>query len=214
MKTTTLTIVFAWVVLDAFSQINIELHGGLTSSIFKVKEIQPGSVAPSFVRRYGYHLGATAGFPVSEISIIETGLFFSSRGTTVENNSFWGFNITLSDLKLNYLEIPLLFSVGHGSFRVFAGPQYSILVAAKSEEHDVKDLFDNGSLELRYGFGFQGKAIGARLSFINGFTAIQVSDYFKWRNNAYTFSVTYALAKSTKTPKSKTSSDIPHRTLD
>lgn len=68
LKRTILTIALVWAVLDAFTQINIELQGGLTSAIIKVKEIQAGNVEPSFVRRYSYHLGAIAGFPVSEFS--------------------------------------------------------------------------------------------------------------------------------------------------
>ncbi|MBX2971225.1 MAG: PorT family protein [Cyclobacteriaceae bacterium] len=197
-----------------YAQPGIELHGGLTSSVIKVKaENGNSSSPPSFVRRYSFHLGLLASFPVSELSAIETGLYLSSRGTTVENNAFWGFDITLSSISINYIEVPFLFTLEPGGFKLFAGPQYSILASAKAEGEDIKRAFETGNLELRYGFAFQANKFGGRLSFINGLTDIYKNPEWRWKNNAYTISITYALVKPKSTAKSK-KSDVPHRTLD
>ncbi len=123
----------------------------------------------------GYHVGGYMNIPLGYNFSLEPGLYYSTKGMTVEQtfsqNSFLKVRADITN-ESHYLDLPVLAKVtlGHG-FQLFAGPQVSYLVANKVRgeagilgftlEQDVD--WDSGLRE--FDFGLTG---GLGYQFING----------------------------------------------
>ena len=105
----------------------------------------------------GFHVGGFAEIKVFDKFFIQPELLYSAQGTKVDGP--FGTN---ADIKLNYLNIPVLAKYYIiDKFSVEAGPQLGILLSAKSEGNDVKD----GTRSVDFGFN-----IGAGYNFTDNFS--------------------------------------------
>ena len=104
--------------------------------------------------KWGANFGLRLGYHFTDFVGIESGLAFSSRGQKYQGELDYfpyGFPNAKSDLsavtKLNYLQVPFLFSTGSepsstSSFRFYTGPQLMFLMSSK-EEVNIKNRVTN-----------------------------------------------------------------------
>lgn len=155
MKIVITLICLACISTNAFSQNDggLELYVGVSSSMLR------GDTDDADISRLNsVHGGFLFLIPMTESFRIKTGLGYSARGANVEGSS----------VKLNYVELPLLFSFGSEKFDFFAGPQFSLLVKSNSSLDETRDF------GIKYGIS-AGEHVFARLLFYHGFS--NVTDY-------------------------------------
>jgi hypothetical protein len=106
----------------------------------------------------GFHVGGLAEIHIVEKFFIQPELLFSTQGA-----KFDGPFGTDGDIKLNYLNIPVLakYYIVDKKFNVEAGPQLGVLLSAKSNGEDFKDYTRSTD------FGFN---LGAGYSFTDNFS--------------------------------------------
>ena len=98
----------------------------------------------------GLVAGLTSTYSINENSGITADLLYSGEG--YQNDG--------SELRLNYLRVPVLYNIFFGelgqSFRpkVYLGPQLGFLLSAESGNTDVKDNMSNFSFGIGAGLGF------------------------------------------------------------
>lgn len=99
----------------------------------------------------GFHVGGLAEIHVVEKFFIQPELLFSAQGTKVDGP--FG---SSADLKLNYLNIPVLakYYFIENKFSVEAGPQLGVLLSAKAEGEDIKDLTRSVDFGFNLGAGY------------------------------------------------------------
>jgi opacity protein-like surface antigen len=98
----------------------------------------------------GFHVGGFAEIHVVEKFFIQPELLFSAQGT-----KFDGPFGTDADLKLNYLNIPVLAKYYIvDKFSVEAGPQLGVLLSAKTDDNDIKDFTRSVDLGFNIGAGY------------------------------------------------------------
>jgi opacity protein-like surface antigen len=99
----------------------------------------------------GFHVGGFAEIHVVEKFFIQPELLYSTQGTKVDGP--FGND---SDVKLNYLNIPVLakYYFIENKFSVEAGPQLGILLSAKSDGSDIKDFTRSTDLGFNIGAGY------------------------------------------------------------
>ncbi|MEG1023752.1 MAG: porin family protein [Flavobacterium sp.] len=99
----------------------------------------------------GFHVGGFAEIHVVEKFFIQPELLYSAQGTKVDGPL--GSDV---DLKLNYLNIPVLakYYFVENKFSVEAGPQLGILLSAKGNGTDVKDLTRSTDFGFNLGAGY------------------------------------------------------------
>lgn len=99
----------------------------------------------------GFHVGGLAEIHVVEKFYIQPELLLSAQGA-----KFDGPFGSDGDLKLNYLNIPVLakYYVVDKKFSVEAGPQLGILLSAKSDGQDFKDYTRSADLGFNLGAGY------------------------------------------------------------
>lgn len=99
----------------------------------------------------GFHVGGLAEIHVVEKFFIQPELLYSAQGTKVD-----GPLGTDADLKLNYLNIPVLakYYFVENKFSVEAGPQLGILLSAKANGNDIKDLTRSTDFGFNLGAGY------------------------------------------------------------
>jgi len=107
----------------------------------------------------GFHVGGLAEIHVVEKFFIQPELLYSTQGTKIDGP--FG---TAGDVKLNYLNIPVLakYYFIENKFSVEAGPQLGFLLSAKAEGEDVKDF----TRSVDFGFN-----LGAGYNFTDNFSA-------------------------------------------
>jgi len=99
----------------------------------------------------GFHVGGFAEIHVVQRFFIQPELLFSTQGTKVDVPS--GAD---SDIKLNYLNIPVLakYYIIDKKFNVEAGPQLGVLLSAKLDGNDIKDFTRSVDLGFNLGAGY------------------------------------------------------------
>ncbi|MEG2100617.1 MAG: porin family protein [Flavobacterium sp.] len=99
----------------------------------------------------GFHVGGLAEIHVVEKFFIQPELLYSAQGTKVD-----GPLGTDADLKLNYLNIPVLakYYFVENKFSVEAGPQLGILLSAKADSNDIKDRTRSTDFGFNFGAGY------------------------------------------------------------
>jgi hypothetical protein len=213
--------VFAIVLSTAFSigyaqKITFDVYGGLVSSTLRGDEdkLLPGDAR--FTRRFAFHGGIGINFPLNDILKINTGLSYTQRGSVIENaeSSIYpvaGF--TYHKVKIDYLELPLLLTVGSEAVYLIAGPQLSFVVNS-----DVRGL-KSDDWGLKYGVGFDlSRYFMAQLLFYHGLSNMTGDSEVKMHNRYISLVVgvkPFAIRiKDTENKPKRKSQDIPHRTLD
>jgi opacity protein-like surface antigen len=99
----------------------------------------------------GFHVGGFAEIHVVEKFFIQPELLFSAQGTKFDGD--FGND---GDVKLNYLNIPVLakYYIVDKKFSVEAGPQLGVLLSAKAEGTDIKDLTRSVDFGFNLGAGY------------------------------------------------------------
>ncbi|MFC0776542.1 porin family protein [Flavobacterium sp. HJSW_4] len=99
----------------------------------------------------GFHVGGLAEIHVVEKFYIQPELLYSAQGA-----KFDGPFGSDGDLKLNYLNIPVLakYYIVDKKFNVEAGPQLGILLSAKGNGEDVKDYTRSTDFGFNLGAGY------------------------------------------------------------
>lgn len=99
----------------------------------------------------GFHVGGLAEIHVVEKFFIQPELLFSAQGT-----KFDGPLGADGDIKLNYLNIPVLakYYIVDDKFSVEAGPQLGVLLSAKAEGEDIKDFTRSVDFGFNIGAGY------------------------------------------------------------
>jgi len=120
--------------LSSFSQtFNIGIKGGAS-----INKIDGSSFKDEFT--YGYHLGGFATIGLSKKFAIQPEVLFNQfkTDTSLSFSSVYHFN-NVSDIKLNYLSIPILLNYNVSNILALqAGPQFGILLDQN------KNLLQNG----------------------------------------------------------------------
>lgn len=157
----------------------------------------------------GFHIGGLVEIPITEKFAVQPELLYSALGAKVEESEeIFGETFTYeSKLKLDYIAIPIMakYYIIDG-LSVELGPQFGILVSAKSEteisgggesesdEEDLKDFYNTLDLGAGIGASYRlpmGVFFSAR--YVLGFSNINKdSDDFKNQNNVIQISAGYS----------------------
>ncbi len=108
----------------SIAQLRPGIEGGVNYSTI---EMSNTSIAPDY--RFGYHVRGVAEFVLSDVFSLESGIGINTRGYKSHDEStvqVFGFNSVQTNdrnLKLNYLNIPVLIKAGKefGNSRVYVG---------------------------------------------------------------------------------------------
>lgn len=203
---------------ESFAQI-FRLKAGLNLSNILEKD-DDGTYSDDYKMNPGFHLGATAEFPVTEIFSFETGLLLSTKGYKVsEEETYMGETYTYKvKANLLYADIPLTakasFDIGGAKIYGIFGPYLGLGLSGKykSEETSMGETETNtedikwGSDEqeddlkgldfgLTVGAGVEVNAIQIGLSY--GLGLANISHYteggYKMNNRVLGISVGYRL---------------------
>jgi len=206
-----------------FSQ-EFGIKAGFNSSNMHV--VEDGSIiSEDFNMRTGFHIGATAEFPLTEIFSLETGLLISTKGVIykqllTEEDMDFEYKFNLSPL---YLDIPVTakasFDIGGGAkiYGVF-GPYAAIGLSGKikqeesingattSEEIDIEwgsDIessnFKRMDFGLIMGAGVELNSIQIGLNYSLGLANISPQTNVKVNNRVLGISVGYKFGEKKKT---------------
>lgn len=130
-------------------------------------------------------IGVNVDVGLGENTMFETGLNYSARGSKVFESEF----------KFDYLDIPLNFVIQPKNFRVFFGPQFSILAGSKLDGQDASVAIENTDFGIRYGLGVEKRKYSVRLIFQNGFKDVFRDTRYKWRSNAINIAIGYIVLR-------------------
>ena len=172
----------------AIAQFTLGVKAG--ANIFKV---EGKSFKDEF--NYGYHLGGFANFGIGGRFSLQPEVLFSQYQTTTDStfsNIYENALSNTSNVKLNYLSIPLLLNYKLGSLiSLQAGPMFSILMDQnKSLLQNGEDAFSKGDFSMLGGaqlslgkIKFSGRySIG-----LNNINDIDNQD--QWKNQGWQLSV-------------------------
>lgn len=110
----------------------------------------------------GFHVGGFAEIKIANKWGIQPEFLFSTQGTTIEGYD----GNSNTNVKLNYLNIPVLAKYYFtDAFSVEVGPQFGLLLTAKSKGEDIEDLFKSSDFGLNLGCGYnltENFALGLR----------------------------------------------------
>lgn len=142
------------------------IKGGLNISNFIVNE----EVAARNIKG-GVHGGVFVKIPVTDFFAVQPEVLFTSKGAKYEVGTIDG------EVRLNYLEVPVLAVINIGPFNVHAGPYWSYLINTKYRyeqadnaivvEDSQKSFFKDFEFGLAAGLGIEIDRVhvGARYNF-------------------------------------------------
>jgi hypothetical protein len=166
--------------------VNLGIKAGL--NVFNVKDDNESN----YDSRAGLHVGLLGHIHLNKQWALQPELVFSGQGAKYTTSG------TESILKLNYLNLPILFQyMFDNGFRIEAGPQVGFLLSAKTETNDVsvdvKDQLKGTDLGLGFGLGYihvpSGVGVDARYKL--GLTNIMDDDDNKAMNRGFQLGVFY-----------------------
>ncbi|TRX62088.1 PorT family protein [Fulvivirga sp. M361] len=124
------------------------------------------------VNRKGYYIGLFVQKEITQITSLETGIFYAAQGTQLERTFPRANTKVILELNANYIRMPLTFNVKPVPFfHFFAGPYFSYLAGVSSSRQgdffnsfnelnrDDFNLFDFGTV-IGGSFLIQSVAIG------------------------------------------------------
>lgn len=176
----------------AFAQhVNVGIKGGL--NVYNVSNDENDNADP----RIGLHAGLLGHIHLSDQFALQPELVYSAQGSQ--------FTVGGSDFKLNlhYVNVPLLLQyMFDNGFRIEAGPQLGLLIAANSSvgnlETDVKDDFENTDIGIGMGLSYvnpsTGFGVGARYN--HGLTNINANGAVSSYNRGFQLGVFYLFKHS------------------
>jgi hypothetical protein len=114
------------------------LKGGMTASNMKMSS---SGISISLTTKIGFYAGAFAEVGVSEKFAVQPELFYSAIGAKMKASDS-GMTASASE-NLGYINLPVLAKYKSEGFSVFAGPQVSYLLSAKSKSSQDNQTVDD-----------------------------------------------------------------------
>jgi len=174
-------------VISGFAQVQLEIFAGITSGKIREKisanNTLPREAFKSLIRFPA--IGIIGDIGLSEYWRLESGFVLSPRGTKLGNDV----------IRLDYIDVPLIFIIQPKNFRVFFGPQISFLGNARTGNLVITDAFEKSELGMRYGVGFEKEEFAARLAIQSGLQDMFKHPELKWKSTSVTLSFGYLLKK-------------------
>ena len=165
-----------------FSQIRIGFQGGLNLNDLESDEGPGGEDLEDTKFRAGFNLGVMADVALSEQFSFQPSLIYTSKGTSINNEILQ--DSDYGRLKLNYLEVPLLFNYSFtDQFSGFAGPYFAYGLGGVT-----KIKFDGEKEEIDY------KTIGGEIDASEYFSVEE--EYFNSVDYGLNFGVGFNLSES------------------
>jgi len=149
--------------------------------------------------KYGYHIGGFAEIGLGKKIGIQPEVLFNQYSTTVDSNfnHIYQHAFNGSDVKLNYLSIPILLNyklIGN-ILSLQAGPQFGVLINKdKTALENGSNAFKNGDFSMLG--GVQVKLSSLRLSgrYVVGLNNLNdINNQSKWKNQGFQVSLGIAL---------------------
>src|SRR5215217_7663728 len=109
------------------------IHGDAMSSLNNILDYSNGMISTG--SRTGFFAGSYAAIPLSEKVSVESGLYYSQKGTALKGDlalkavDFLGVNAR-AQVTEHYIDVPVVVKATFNGFQVFAGPQVSYLAQA------------------------------------------------------------------------------------
>ncbi len=174
------------IVLMAFSFFNVKAQGfkfGVKGGA-DIHKLSGASFKDQF--SFGYHAGAFADIGLTSKFGIQPEVYFSQVNVDTSNqfSTVYQFN-NPSEVKLSYLNIPVLFNYYANSVvTVQAGPQYGILIDKnKSLINNGKDAFRSGDFSMVAGLQLKISKINLYGRYVVGLNNINdIDEKEKWKN--------------------------------
>ncbi|GAA4365143.1 porin family protein [Hymenobacter saemangeumensis] len=152
-----------------------------------------GNDAKNSQYKWGFHGGVMADIGFAESLSLHPELLYSMKGREIEQTA------NDRNLKLNYLDIPVMLRYKADGLYFEAGPQLSVLLSGKAGDVDYTNEFKRTVFGYGVGLGYtmeSGVSLGLRYSNdfnniikVNGF---QVPGEQNVKNNVFTLSVGYS----------------------
>jgi Outer membrane protein beta-barrel domain len=139
----------------------------------------------------GIHIGGLAHIHLSEHFAIQPELMYSNQGAERRAGN------TEYTTKLHYMNVPVLLQFMTGSgFRLQTGPQFGVLMSAKSKVNDTETTADDNfkTPDLSWSFGASYvtmKGLGFDARYNHGISNINDATDNDYRNRVFQFGVFY-----------------------
>lgn len=165
------------------------LSGGLKAGVNFSNQVYSGDgFSASADGRTGFHVGGYLNLGFSENFSLQPELIYNSVGSKIGDTAF----------KTDYLSIPVMLKYNPVAiFNVHAGPQFGLLMSAKSGDEDVKDALKGLDLGLGFGAGVDlPMGLGVTARYILGLSNIGEDEGMgdaTVKNTAFQLSVSYKL---------------------
>ncbi len=161
-----------------------------------------GDVTEAPTPRMGLNAGAFAEYKFAGLWAVEGALMYSGQGVKDKWEPTSGVTVNTTT-KVDYLNIPLVAKCYvAGGFNIFVGPQFGLLLSAKSEHEasngdsqtdDLKDDCSGFAFSGVGGFGYQfGFGLNLSANFVFGFNDVLTGelDGVKYKNSNRVIQVT------------------------
>lgn len=166
--------------------VNVGLKGGL--NLYNLA----GNKNFNYTPRLGFNLGLLGHIHLGKQFALQPEIYYSLQGTMYNNNG------TDVDLKLNYINVPVLFQyMFDNGFRLQLGPQLGFLTGARKNIENVKTNvssdFKNFDIGVVAGFSYvrPSTGFGFDIRYNHGFTNISTSNAFNTFNRGGQVGVFY-----------------------
>lgn len=154
--------------------INIGVKGGLNAYT-----ITEGFVLDNDLK-LGWHLGLIGHIHLINPIALQPEVVFSMQGS--------------KDTNLNYINVPFMFQYMYDNgFRIQAGPQFGVLVSAKSQDINVKDDYETFDMALGVGLSYVNPVtnFGVDVRYNHGLSNINKNTEAKLYNRGFQAGVFY-----------------------
>ena len=175
----------------AMAQFHLGIKGGAN-----ITKVQGKAFRDEF--RYGYHLGGFAEIGLSEKFTIQPEVLFNEykQDTASSFNAVYDLKSNLSNIKLNYLTIPILLNYNASKIlSLQAGPQFGILMNQNvTVVENGKEAFKNGAFSMLGGvqLKFSGFRVYGRYAL--GLTNLNdIDEKDKWKSQGFQIGVGLAI---------------------
>lgn len=172
----------------AFSQFDLGVKAGLN-----VNKIDGKSFSDQF--RYGYHLGGFAAVGLGKKFGIQPEVLYSQNAMRVDSsftNTLSVFNSGLTNVRLNYLSIPILlnYKLAGKFITLQAGPQFGVLIdQGRSMLQNGGDAFKKGDLSMVGGVQVKVGPLRVNGRYIVGLNNISdIANDNKWTSQGFQLS--------------------------
>jgi hypothetical protein len=187
-KALSVLVVLTMISTATFAQLSGGIRAGLnlTNQKFKSDDFDLDDKGDM---KAGFQIGLYLVGNLSEKLAVQPELVFSGFGANGDDG----------DLKMNYLSIPVLLRYNiNEMINIHAGPQFGILMSAKGDDDDVKDLYNGADIGLAIGLGLDFGKFNAGARYYQGMTNVASDDFtlgsdLKATNSAIQLVVGYKL---------------------